>query len=76
MRRAIVLQVVYYMFVEYEWGKTGPGVGASRRGGGGNVLGGIGDALRAAGGKEVVFVIDSSEGVAATRGRRPMLVRC
>ena len=62
------------MFIEYGFGNTGPGVGASRCGGGGKVLGG--DASRAAGGKEAVFVIDSSEGVAATRGRKPMLDRC
>ena len=45
-------------------------------GGGGNVLGGIGDALRDTGGKKTVFVIDSSEGVAAPRGRKPRLARC
>ena len=46
------------------------------RGGGINVLGGIGDASRAAGGKEAVFVVDLSEWVAATRGRKSMLARC
>ena len=64
------------LFIEYELDKTGPGVGASRRGGGGNVCGGVGDASRVAGGKEAVFVIDSFEGVEAIRGRRPMLTRC
>ena len=55
------------LFIEYELGKTGPGVGAQRCG---NVLGGIGDASRATG------EIDSSEGVAAPLCRKAMLARC
>ena len=55
------------LVIGYDLGKTGPGVGSQRCG---NVLGGIGDASRATG------EIDSSEGVASTRGRKPMLARC
>ena len=47
------------LFIGYELGKTGPGVGSQRYG---DVLGGIGDASRAAG------EIDSSERVVPAAG--------
>ena len=55
------------LFIGYELGKTGPGVGSQMCG---NVPGSIGDASRVLGG------IDLSEGVASTRGGKPMLARC
>ena len=60
----------------YVLDKTGPGVGAARRSGTGNVRGEIGGASRGAGGNGSVFVIGSPEGVPAVRRRRPMLARC
>ena len=48
---------------------------AARRGGAGNVRGGIGGASRGAGVNRSMFVIGSPEGV-AVRSRRPMLARC
>ena len=55
---------------------NGAGVGGARRGRTGNIRGGVGGVSRGVGGYGPVSVIGSPEGVAAIRGRRPMLARC
>ena len=57
-------------------GNTGAGTGGARCESNGNVRGRAGGASRGAGGSGAESVIGSSEGVAAVRGRRPMLAKC
>ena len=64
------------LFVRLALGKTGAGVGGARCERTGNVRGGVGGASRGAGDNGSVSVIGSPEGVAAVRGRRPMVVSC
>ena len=64
------------LFVGFALGKTGARVGGLRCERTGNVRGRAGGASRGAGGSGSVSVIGSPEGIAAVRGRRPMLARC
>ena len=64
------------ILVGFALGKAGAGAGGTKFKSAGNVPGRAGGAARGAGGSRSVPVSFSSGGVAAVRGRRPMLTKC
>ena len=61
--------------MRFALGKAGAGAGGTKFERTGNVLGRAKGTVRGAGGSGSVSVNSSSEGMAAVRGRRPMLAK-